>query len=216
MAPLPPTPAKETPPPAGDSFDLPPSPAPEQVPPPLPPLAAYPHTRTIWISPRVVPWIGPAGLGLGFVLSFFTWLKAFTKETKMEELSAWGLAFSGKGNALLICYVLLLVVAVLLAVAGVVIPRLSIQLPHAIQQIMPWRSGIVGGLTLLAFFFLVLQLLVGFGEETTSSEGVPLAFRTNWLRLAFLVNLVAAVGTALEFWLALRKSRPLPRIDISW
>jgi len=162
----------------------------------------------------VVPWIGPAGLGLGFVLSiFFTWL--LVPKGEVKELSAWGLAFSGHGNGLQACYVILLAAAVLLAVAAAVIPRLKIQLPPAIQQIMPWRSGIVGGLTLLAFFFLVLQLMVGFGEET-SADGVPQAFRTNWLRLAFLVNLAAAVGTALEFWLALRKSRPMPRIDISW
>jgi hypothetical protein len=184
----------------------------------VPSLPAYAHTTTIWISPRVVPWIGPTSLILGFILSLplFSWLRVLTKESKIEQYSAWGLAFSGHGNGLLFGYVLLLVVAVLFAVAAVVLPRLSIQLPPTIQQIMPWRAGIVGGMTLLAFFFLLLQLVIGLGEETTSAEGVPQAFRTNWLRLAFLVNLAAAVGTALEFWLTLRKSRPLPRIDISW
>jgi hypothetical protein len=219
LAPLAPTPAKETPPPAGDSFDIP-QPESAEVsspPPPVPPLAGYAHTLTVWISPRVVPWIGPAGLGLGFVLSFFTWVKAVTKENKVEELSAWGLAFSGRGNGLLVGYVLLLTLAVLVAVAAAVIPRLSIQLPPGLQQIMPRRSGIVGGLTVLAFLVLLLQLAVfGFGEETVSADGIPQASRTIWLRLAFLVNLAAAVGSALEFWLAMRKSRPLPRIDISW
>jgi hypothetical protein len=219
LAPAPPGPQEETPPHSSGAFDLPKSEAAVEPspPPPVPPLAGYGRTFTIWISPRIVPWIGPVGLGVSFLLSFLvTWVKAFPKDSKMEELSAWGLAISGRGNLLIMAYVFLLTLAVLLAVASVVIPRLSIQLPAGIQQIMPWRSGIVGGLTILAFVFLLLQIMVGFGEEVLSSEGVPQSLRTVWLRLAFLVNLVAAVGTALEFWLAMRKARPLPRIDISW
>src|SRR5262245_36729946 len=59
----------------------PPKVPPEPVQPPVSetpsapsPPAGYRHTATIWISPRVVPWIGPAALLLAFVLSFFPWL----------------------------------------------------------------------------------------------------------------------------------------------
>ena len=210
---------QSAPPPVTDSPDIALA-LPPEVPVPPSPLAAYPHTRTIWISPRVVAWVGPVGLALAFVLSFFPWLNVLAKANQPpQEPGAWGLAFSGHGNTLLVFYLLLLVVAVLLAIAAVVIPRLSIQLPAAVHQIMPWRSGIVGGLTLLAFLFLLLQLVVGLGVNIDDIDGIPQEYRrrtTFWLWLAFLVNLAAAVGITLDFWLAVRKSRPLPRIDVSW
>src|SRR5690242_15193101 len=49
--------------------------APAPPPPPSPPTPPgdYTHTRTIWISPRVVPWIAPAAAVVVLLLSFFPW-----------------------------------------------------------------------------------------------------------------------------------------------
>jgi hypothetical protein len=106
-----------------------------------------------------------------------------------------------------------------------------------LQAIWPWRAGIVGGAALLALGFLLLQLIVGFGIEHDARirdvatvfkdladifpaqwQGSLYSFvyRTGWLTLAFWLTVLAVIGATLEFWLALRKSRPLPRVDISW
>src|SRR5262249_39757361 len=122
-----------------------------------------------------------------------------------------------KPNTLLLFYMLLLIMAVLLALAAVILPRTTLNLPPAIQQLMPWRSGIVGVGSFLAFFFLVLPPFTCFHQEHLNKEVLPIfAYRTNWLRTTVLMQLLGVVGPALEFWLALRKARPLPRIDISW
>ncbi len=207
--------AESAPPgPAGPSptTDQPPPVSP--VPPSAAPAAGYRRTYTIWISPRVVPWIAPVCLVLVFILTFFSWLNIRIPGLGVRGDSAWAIAF-GQGNALLIAYLLLLLLALLLALASVVLPRLSVTLPPAVRQIMPWRSGIVSGVILLAFLFLFLQLLKGFSEEAGEMAAFDV-YRTAWLKLAVSLHLLAVVTAALEFWLVLRRTRPLPRIDVSW
>ena len=178
------------------------------------PLAGYRRTYTIWISPRIVPWIAPACLVVVFILTFFSWLNIRIPGQGVRGESAWTIAF-GQGNALLIAYLLLFLLALLITFASAVLPRLAITLPPAVQQIMPWRSAIVTGAILLAFLFLFLQLLKGFSEEA-GDLAVFDVYRTAWLKLAVSLHLLAAVTAALEFWLVLRRTRPLPRVDISW
>lgn len=197
-----------------------PKPATDQPPPVSPspvsagPPAGYRRTYTIWISPRVVPWIAPVCLLVVFILTFFSWLNIRTPGLGVHGESAWPIAF-GQGNPLLIAYLLLFLLALLLALASVVLPRLAVTLPHAVQQMMPWRSGIVTGAILLAFLFLFLQVLKGFSEEAGETAAFDV-YRTAWLKLAVSLHLLAAVTAALEFWLVLRRTRPLPRIDVSW
>src|SRR5712691_9866367 len=47
-------------------------PIPETMPPPLP--GEYAHSFKIVFSPRVIPWITPAGLLCVFLLSFMSWI----------------------------------------------------------------------------------------------------------------------------------------------
>src|SRR5216684_1627293 len=56
-----------------------PSPIPQQAvrPPPSAPPTGYVHTRTIWISPVVVPWVNLGAFILLFVLLFFAWTGAY-------------------------------------------------------------------------------------------------------------------------------------------
>ena len=110
LAPAPTPPAPPPPPPAS----APPAPArteqpkptktkePPSPPPPPPPPGDYSHRRSIWINPRIVPFVAPVAHFLVFVLTFFPWLTFYPDPPtdKSESWMAWGAAFSG--NPLLI------------------------------------------------------------------------------------------------------------------
>jgi len=200
-----------------------------ETPPSPPPPVDYQQTLTIWISPRVVPWIAPVALLLVFVLMWFPWIDYPGKPPTTQ--TGWGTAFGHYFSALGIFFVLFFLPALALAVACLAIPRLKLGLPPAVKQFWPWRALFYGGLALLAFLFLLLQLLAGFGLEdvadvpsavTRSSSKVEevlniyMMRRTPWLALAALCQLTALVGALLELWLTMRKNRPIPKIDIRW
>jgi hypothetical protein len=223
FAPTPsPPPATEPSPPKSE----PPPPKPQETTAPVSVPAEYRHTATIWISPRVVPWVAPVALMLIFVLLFSTWID--WPGNSEGSQSGWGTGFGKHFSVLGLFYILLFLLTLVLALACLIVPRLQMALPPALQQLWPWRSAFVLGLVCLAYVFLVLEVLVGFGlESSTKSEiaavsanlGTPVYYalhRTFWLRLAVLAHTLALVGAALDFWLILRKNRPLPRIDISW
>ncbi len=178
----------------------------------------YRRTSTIWISPKVVPWVGPLALLLVFVLTFFRWLLIYDEANKaVVACGAWGLAFSHPINALTLFYLISLLVAAPLGAATLVLPRLSIALPPVLQQIMPWRSAILLAVVTMGFVFLALQLTVGFDQESANTGSVPiLVTRTVWLKTCTLLHIVALIGYGLECWLAVRKSKPLPRVDFRW
>ncbi len=189
----------------------------EQAPPPPPPpvpTGDYTQTRTIWISPRVVPWIAPASLLAAFLLTFFPW--AYFAGTDTSHM-AWGWGFS-QGNALTILYLLMLLFALLLA-GGITVLRLMphVQLPAALQQVWPWRSGAVALLALLGLFFLVMQLAVGFepAKDETIDRGLLHTTAVVWATLG--LQILALIAALLDFWVEVRgPSRPMPRIDIRW
>src|SRR5439155_1505119 len=65
----------------------PPVPVRTPAPPPPPPVVGdYTKTRSIVISPRVVPWIAPIALVVLFLLTFFPWLGRGE-----SSLNAWSL-----------------------------------------------------------------------------------------------------------------------------
>src|SRR6516225_9348759 len=88
MTPEPPPP----PPPSPISTEpMQPSSLPPPLPETLPPLAPGEYSRSLKIvfSPRVIPWITPAGLLLVLLLSFLPWLGQL-------HFNAWHLAFGGE------------------------------------------------------------------------------------------------------------------------
>jgi hypothetical protein len=188
---------------------------PSAVPPPPPPPGNYVHTRTIYISPNRVQWIAPVALGLVFLLMFATWV--WKPGAEEETQSGWGTGIGHNFTLLGFFYLLFFLAAFAVALASVIVPRLQVSLPPWARPLWPWRSAIVGGLAFLALMFLVLEMLSGFGlERALGKDGYYLARRTFALDLTFLLFLAAIAGAALEFWLVVRKSRPLPKIDISW
>jgi hypothetical protein len=216
--------APPSPPPLPSPLPSPPSPISLTAAPPAPPppVGDYSRTSTLWISPRVVPWIAPVSCLLVFLLQFFPWIYFLPEPPKVltDERISWGLGFS-EGNALTILY-LLLFLAPLLLVAAITAVRLipiPIQkLPAVVQQLWPWRSAIVSFFLLLTFFFLLLQLFIGFSVYHDKVLVIPIfLFKTAWLWLAGLLHLIALIAALLDFWLELRgSSRPIPRIQISW
>jgi len=170
------------------------------------PAGDYPHRYIIWISPRVVPWIAPVCLGLVFFLFFFPWRSVPSNvpwETMGEPGSqiGWGKLLS---SALLIFYLLIYLVALVLAIGSLLLTLTIVPVLPQIQHLVPWKAVIVAGMVAFAF----LLLLFGCLRED---------FGTIWLSTAVWLHLYALVGLGLEFWLQRRGStRPMPRIDVLW
>jgi hypothetical protein len=175
------------------------------------PTGDYAHTRTVWISPRVVPWVAPAALFAAFLLTFFSWAYAGNSLDRI----AWGWGFS-EGNALTILYLFMLMIAFLVSAAITalrLVPNFTV--PAGLEQVWPWRAGLVALFALLGLFFLAMQLFVGFVPK--DPELVPLLHTTGFVWLALLFQVLGSVAALLDFWLEVRgPGRPTPRIDVSW
>jgi hypothetical protein len=171
------------------------------------PTGDYTRTRTIWVSPRVVPWLAPAALVVIFLLTFFPWAGYAGDDSHM----AWGWGF-GQTNVFTILYLLVLLPGFLLSVAITAVRLIpGIKLPPMVQQVWPWRAAMVAFFAFVGLFFLVMQLFVGFSPERDTLH------TTVFVWLTLLLQVVALVASLLDFWLEIRgPSRPMPRIDISW
>ncbi len=275
----PPAPPPAAPLPAMPDHPEPPLvPAPAPAAPPAPdtgtaPSTALPegyhHTRTIWFSPKVLPWVAPVCVVLIFILQFFTWVCVCPGGEEMISANAWGATFAGGTSnpdlkntpvvgkvltespnsvpgvsALAIVYLLPFVLLVLpVTLASVVLDRLPIKLPPAVQKVLPWRWGIVAALNLVVFFFLVLQLILGFQMEKNYKDWVDKTYAVSEgaqtperlvgqatrgmayealedgsaLKFAVVLHVIAIGASALMFWLDRRgPHRPLPRLELLW
>lgn len=226
-----------------------------------PPLG-YTRTDTLWFSPKVLQWVPSACVVLIFILQFFTWNGVFPGGVAAYRQGAWSAAFAtgeadhdldeiarvdekGLGlSAGLIFYVLLFLPTLLVTLAVPIILRVKLPpLPSYVQQLLPYRWGIVTILNLLVFLFLLLQLVLGFGlesywkakvdakypvlkdaktqqiKENEAYRGIQLDYlrRTVWLRLVVLLHVVAILAAVLMYWLNRRgESRPLPKIELQY
>jgi hypothetical protein len=151
-----------------------------------------------------------------FLLLFATWVELPPKGEEYQL--GWGTAFGPNYRLLGTFHILFFLPAALLALASPLVPYFSIQLPPWARDLWPWRSGILAGITLVSFMFFFLELITGFGLEHAHA-GTDLYYqlrRTWWVDWVFWLQLAAIVGSALDFWLVLRKNRPWPQIEISW
>jgi hypothetical protein len=192
------------------------APAPQPTPPLL--VGDYTKLRSITISPRVVPWIGPIALFVLFLLTFFPWASAVavkSGEPKIVEVNAWSLGFGdgadfkpGPGGPLFIFYDLLVVLAVLTGLGSLLMYAGVIPPSPPLRSIEPWRGLIVGISTWLSFLLLFFSILIN-------------VFRLNvvwfsfWGWLAYDCHFVASIALLLQTWLERRgPAKPPPRIDI--
>jgi hypothetical protein len=206
-----------------------------------PPAEGYSHSVSIWLNPKVLPFIAPAALFLIFVTLFFTWVQTFDVKDWYTQ-TGWGTGFGDYGSGWGIVYILFLFPAFFVAVASAVVPFLPIKFPPQVEKLLPWRPAVVAGVILFVFLFLLVQIWpFGFGLENIvdkppkPAEGASDSLagrlqkeanqlraqktleRTGALRLAVLLQLLAAAAAGLELWVLQRgSSKPLPRMDLSW
>jgi hypothetical protein len=215
-APAPPPPAQLPQESPAHKPDVPaPALAPPTPPPPVP-SGDYSRVRTIWISPRVVPWIAPVSLLLALLLGI---VSDWTYGSEFER-GAWGWGWS-ETNALTLLYTLMLLFALLLSLAIISVRLVpGFTPPAALQQVWPWRAFFVAIFAFLAFTFLTLQLIVGFipKDEATRKfmqEHHARIATTIYVWIVWYLQLIALVGSLLEYWLDVRgPGKPIPRIDI--
>jgi len=226
----------------------------------------YQRTLAVWFSPKVLPWMAPACLVLVFFLQLFDWDGLYPGGSPAVSGNAWAAAFgaytvdgdlknlvpylqdekSKPGvSVLTIFYLLLFFPTLIVTLASVVISMIQIKLPPQVEKLLPWRWGIVAAINLVLFFFLGLQLLLGFSldsqykewvdketkrltkENPTTQERKTVEARrgellevprhTFWLRLVVLLHLVAVLCAILMFWINQRGThRPLPKLELRW
>jgi hypothetical protein len=261
-----------SPPPALPPVSLSPPPPPESAAPVTPALkrspvqADYQFALSASLSTRVVPWIAPACLLLVFFLQFFDWDGLYVGGEPAETGNAWYAAFGAYTvdgdlkshvrfseddnykpgvSVLTIFYLLLFFPALVVTVASVVITMVPYKLPPQVDNLLPWRWGIVAAVNLFLFLFLALQLLVGFSLDTRYRDWVDKETKrdaksnpttqerkladaergellerlrhTFWLRLVVLLHVTAIVSSALMFWMDRRGShRPRPKLELRW
>jgi len=240
-------------------------PTPEPTP-PAPP-SGYTRTHVLRLNAEILPWIAPVCLALIFILLFFNWDGLYPGGYGVYTQSAWGSAFASfsadpvgekvlqagqplrdnlHASWVLILFLLVFLPLLVLAVASVVVPRLQLKLPPAVQQLMPWKSAIIAGLAALALVLLLFQLLLGLGLENAAARMVDNQFtdqaaaaqtpedhqtlaiekgraldgyspgRGFGLRMTVILSLLAIAGAGLDFWMERRGNRPRPRLDVSW
>ncbi|HEY7327510.1 MAG TPA: hypothetical protein VH592_07720 [Gemmataceae bacterium] len=265
-----PEPSPPPPPPPQISTVLPPSPEPAapQTPSLKPSLGLqdYQMTLAASLSPGVLPWIAPACLILVFFLQFFPWDGLYPGGEPAVTGNAWYAAFGAYSvdgdlknyvlftedekyqpgvSVLTIFYLLLFFPSLIITVGSVVILMVPVKLPPQVNNLLPWRWGIVAAVNLVLFLFLALQLLLGFSLDSRYREWVDKETKldaksnpttqarkesdvkrgellerlqhTVWLRLVVLLHLIAIVSSALMFWMDRRGThRPRPKLELKW
>lgn len=269
--PLPPAPAPDMAHATTPTPPVPPPPAPEpSYPEPSSPGSKslmeedFRRVHVLRFNPRVLRWVAPVCVVLIFILSFFAWVGIYPGGVPAVTQSAWGAAFASwepdpdlakaniversekdrpNANVLLIFYILLFLVVVVVTLGFFALDLFSLKSPPGLQGVLPWRWGIIAALNLLALFFLILQLIVGFTIESTTKDlidkelktdepvptqqqkmnairrGIALQslHRTAWLDLAVAFQVLATVGAVMMFWVERRgTNRPLPRFELKW
>lgn len=201
-------PAAPPPPPAPAPFRMPesapPPPAPaappsKPSPPPEPEVTRdYEKMRSIFISPKVLPWVTLNSIVFLVLLTLLPWIPG---------KNAWEIGFGKDSRVVLGLYSLLVVFGMLAAVAEFL---WHLKVIPAVPSLMPWRAVIVGAFIFSSFLILFtfyLQMLLEVGAAGGTFVSI----------LAFWTHLVAVVSLLLEVWIQRRgPSYPPPRIDIHW
>lgn len=170
-----------------------------------------------------------------------TFYGVFTGKTTNEKTPLFD-ETAVSASILTVFYVLLFLPTMIITVGVIVLAFMKVPpLPPFVQQLLPYRWGIVTVLNLLVFFFLLLQLILGFdlesawakkvndgvsvlksGEtreilENEAKRGILFGYadRTIWLRLVVVLHLLTILAAGMVYWLGRRgEHRPLPRIEL--
>jgi hypothetical protein len=211
----------------------------DELPPPASGVLAadFKPRAELELHPLAVRWTALVCFAILFFLMVFPWIASPLSGKHAFEQSGYGVAFGsqspkpadakdGVGTApFVILYFLVILVGFLaglgLVVIHVVLPRLGEPVPLPIQQLLPHRTLIIGGLALFAFLFLSVQFLWGFPATGHAFPADPelmraLLYKTLWLRLTYALTVIALLAALGDFWLERRGKRPLPRLTLEW
>lgn len=147
-------------------------------------------------------------------------------------------------SPLMLFYLLFFLVTFVVTVFVAIQPFLNLKLPPQLEQLMPWKWAILTGLNVLLLLFLTFQCILNFDLENKAREGVekhpavtrPAASnkdkaqsefergillaslqRTIWLRLAYVLHVLATAAVALIYWMERRgPSKPAPYFELRW
>jgi hypothetical protein len=233
------------------------------------PIGDYAHALPIKISLPVLRWLVPVCLILIFLLTFFPWIGSYPGGIGFSTQTGWGTAFGGwtleasvekkekrrqdadedykpekpGASAFMIIYIILICLLTLASIGVIVLPFLPIRLPPLVETLKQMQGLILGGVALLAFLFLNMELIKGFNLSNLLRSKVEKQFKvdsddvekrteqqivqggvlsglsleqTLWFRLVFWLNLLAIIGGALEFWVVRRGNKPPPKIEFVW
>lgn len=230
-------------------------------------MSGYRRMLSLPLEPQVIRWIPAGALFLAFVLTFFPWNGMFPGGHSAYTQNAWTALFGMvskdevaedvlkigadldnrcKSSLWLLPYLLLLLPAILLAVAGPVVQLTKFKLPEGLEKFWQFRPLALGGLVILLLLFLLAQWATGLSlqnamnakieeeyPEKKADQNTPEkmqrweikvgmakgAFQvktTPWFRISILLQLLAAAALAAEAGLTLRGKKPPPRAAVMW
>jgi hypothetical protein len=148
-------------------------------------------------------------------------------------------------SVLILFYLLpFLLVGMVVSIAVVALPFIKVPLPPAVQQLLPMKWLIVMGLNVVLLLLLTLQMLLSFSLETTfaawverqpgttakneqtpsvkKAQAIKGEFsmwiqRTIWLKLAYLLQLLATASAIFIWWSERRgHGKPTPVLELRW
>ena len=149
-------------------------------------------------------------------------------------------------NLWLLPYLILLIVVLVVAWAGPVVELMKPKLPAVVQDLWQYRAAALSGGVIILLLLLSAQWASGFGlqraikekaevlvQDEKGSAATPekiqrvemkesmerarwVARTTVWLRLAYLMHLLAALAVVTEALVTLRGNKPVPRVGAMW
>jgi hypothetical protein len=260
-APVPETYLSDRPPAETPAPRLPDLPAPDRE------LSGFARMASVPLDPTVIRWIPAGALFVAFVLTFLPWNGLCPAGYPAYTQNAWQVLFSGlswdavaedelklkedldgrlHSGWWLLPYLVLLLPALVLAIAGPVMDAAGVKPPPGLERVWQFRPALLGALVVMTLLFLLAQWATGFGLQRAVNEKVEADFAeakalantpekmqrwemkvaerkggyhvrtTPWLRLAVLCHFIAAAAVVAEAGLMLRGNKPAPRAAVLW
>jgi len=214
-----------------------------------------------------MPWLAPVSLVLIFVALFFNWFGMFPGGTPAVTQTGFGVAFGSETvdpifgkyykddaeavkdpgvSVLAVFFILVLIPTLLISLGSTLVAKkvIPMEVPAGLAPFWAFRGLFIGALALAAFFFLVLQIFMGFSLEYKAATAAKAAatravpnpqtpednthidmeqgrelgkynLRTTWwFTLTVLLNVLAIFGAMMDFWLERRGPQPPPRFEL--
>lgn len=235
----------------------------------IPPVTVAQPSRQYWFTFKAdyVLWVPGIALFVAFLLTFFRWAGLYPADYPAYTQNAWQALTAGlskdpvaedyfkletdlrnrlESNWWLLPYFPFLFLAMVLALAGPILKVAKWKLPASLEKVWSYRPALVGVLSILLFFLLVIQWSSGFGinravvrdaqikhnterEEANTPEKVQRwemkvasewggrhPETTIWVRFAVLAHLIAVIGAVIEGLFLVRGNRTPPKVGLEW